>query len=48
MLDPNRLGGVQRRLFATLPDGRKILLRTKTSSSDFVARYPATPGFIPD
>jgi hypothetical protein len=48
VLDPNRLGGVQRRLFATLPDGRKILLRTKTSSSDFVARYPATPGFIPE
>jgi hypothetical protein len=48
VLDHGRLDGVQRRVFATLPDGRKILLRTKTSSRDFVARYPATPGFIPD
>ena len=48
VLDHSRLDGVQRRVFATLPDGRKILLRTKTSSSDFVARYPATPGFIPE
>ncbi len=48
VLDHKKLDGVQRRVFATLPDGRKILLRTKTSSTDFVARYPATPGFIPD
>jgi hypothetical protein len=47
VIDHSRLDGIQRRVFATLPDGRKILLRTKTSSSDFLARYPATPGFIP-
>ena len=35
-------------LFPVLPDGRKVLQRTKTSSRDFVACYPATPGFIPD
>ncbi len=47
LLDTYALNGVQRRLFATLPDGRKILLRTKTSARDFRAG-PATPGWIPN
>jgi len=48
VVDHSKLDGIQRRVFTTLPDGRKILLRTKTSARDFVARYPATPGLIPD
>jgi hypothetical protein len=48
IVDAQSLEGIQRRVFAVLPDGRKVLQRTKTSSRDFVARYPATPGFIPD
>jgi len=48
IVDARSLEGIQRRVFAVLPDGRKVLQRTKTSSRDFVARYPATPGVIPD
>jgi len=48
IVDDESLEGIQRRVFAVLPDGRKVLQRTKTSSRDFVARYPATPGFIPE
>ena len=38
---------VQRRVLGVLPDGRVILQRTKTSSRDFHARTPATPGKVP-
>ncbi|MFN2400362.1 MAG: hypothetical protein ABR543_17245 [Gemmatimonadaceae bacterium] len=41
------LYGIQRRVFMTLPDSRKILQRTKTSSRDFEAVSPVTPGRIP-
>lgn len=36
----------QRKVVGTLPDGRPVLLRTKTSSRDFTADKP-TPGTIP-
>lgn len=39
--------GIQRRVFATLPDGRKILQRTKTSARDFQMLSPFTPSTIP-
>jgi hypothetical protein len=45
LLDPSALNGIQRKVFTTLPDGRKILLRTKTSARDFRAGR-ATPGEI--
>jgi len=48
IVDSQSLEGIQRRVFTVLPDGRKILQRTKTSSRDYVGRYPATPGFIPE
>jgi len=47
LLDPRALNGIQRRVFTTLPDGRKILLRTRTSARDFFAGAPS-PGFIWD
>ncbi len=47
LIDPDKRNGIARRVFATLPDGRKILQRTKTSARDFEARAP-TPGWIPD
>jgi len=47
LIDPNALNGIQRRVFTTLPDGRKILLRTRTSARDFLAGAPS-PGFIWD
>ena len=37
---------IQRKVALVLPDGRKILLRTKTSSRDFQAAA-MTPGYIP-
>lgn len=37
---------VQRKVVGTLPSGRKLLLRTKTSARDFMAA-PPTPGTIP-
>ena len=47
LIDPDALNGIQRRVFTTLPDGRKILLRTRTSARDFLAGAPS-PGFIWD
>lgn len=47
LIDSHKRNAIARRLFATLPDGRKILQRTKTSARDFEARAP-TPGWIPD
>jgi len=47
LLDLRALTGIQRRVFTTLPDGRKILLRTKTSARDFLAGAPS-PGFVWD
>ena len=47
ILDLRALTGIQRRVFTTLPDGRKILLRTKTSARDFLAGAPS-PGFVWD
>jgi len=47
LLDLWALNGIQRRVFTTLPNGRKILLRTKTSARDFLAGAPS-PGFIWD
>jgi hypothetical protein len=38
---------VLRRVFTTLPDGRVILLRTKTTANDFVLSPLATPGVVP-
>ena len=38
---------VHRRVLGTLPDGRVILQRTKTSSRDFYSHRQATPGTIP-
>jgi len=37
---------IQRKVVGTLPSGRKLLLRTKTSARDFEVR-PMTPGSIP-
>ena len=37
---------LQRQVVTTMPDGRKVLLRTRTSARDFRA-VPATPGSIP-
>ena len=36
-----------RRVFTSLPDGRVILLRTKTTANDFVVALNATPGVVP-
>ena len=47
LIDPYALNGIQRRVFTTLPDGRKILLRTRTSARDFLAGAPS-PGFVWD
>jgi len=47
LLDPRALTGIQRRVFTRLPDGRKILLRTRTSARDFLAGAPS-PGFVWD
>ncbi len=47
LLDTRALNGIQRRVLAVLPDGRKILQRTRTSARDFVARFPPTPGEVP-
>jgi len=38
---------VVRRVFATLEDGRVILLRTKTTVNDFLISFSATPGTVP-
>jgi hypothetical protein len=40
------VAGMQRRVFTTLPDGRAILLRTKTSANDFMFG-PPTPRGVP-
>ena len=37
---------LQRPVVATMPDGRKLLLRTRTNSRDFQAT-PPTPGAVP-
>jgi hypothetical protein len=37
---------MRRKVFATLPDGRVILLRTRSSANDFVLEAP-TPGKVP-
>jgi hypothetical protein len=42
--DPQR--SMRRRVFATLPNGRVILLRTRSSRNDFEAA-PPSPGFVP-
>jgi hypothetical protein len=42
--DPQR--SMRRRVFATLPNGRVILLRTRSSRNDFEAAQP-TPGSVP-
>jgi hypothetical protein len=47
LLEDVAIKGVQRRVFTTLPDGRVILLRTKSSATDFVSRRPPTPGQVP-
>ena len=47
LVDHAALNSIARRVFTTLPDGRKILLRTKTSSRDFTGATPS-PGTIPD
>ena len=39
--------GMQRQLFATPPDGPKVLLRTKASANDFIAQTPPTPYEVP-
>jgi hypothetical protein len=44
--DPYAIGSMQRRVFARLPDGRAILLRTKTSANDFLFA-DVTPGVRP-
>jgi hypothetical protein len=38
---------VIRRVFASLPDGRVILLRTKATANDFAVTSPATPKAVP-
>lgn len=39
--------GIRRKPLLTLPNGRVILQRTKTSARDFEARSPASPGVVP-
>jgi hypothetical protein len=45
----NNLGytGIRRRVFTTLPDGRVVLLRTRSSATDFIGDTPLTPGAVP-
>lgn len=47
IIDHTALNGMQRRVFTSLPDGRVILQRTKTSARDFIVSFPATPGRVP-
>lgn len=47
LVDETALDGIQRRLLAVLPDGRRLLQRTRTSSQDFFASFPPTPGSVP-
>ena len=39
--------GIARRVFTTLPDGRVVLLRTRSSANDFIGETPLTPGAVP-
>jgi hypothetical protein len=39
--------GIARRVFTTLPDGRVVLLRTRSSANDFAGLTPLTPGQVP-
>jgi hypothetical protein len=39
--------GIARRLFTTLPNGRAVLLRTRSSANDFIGETPLTPGAVP-
>lgn len=47
LIDDQDPYGIQRRVLFTLPNGRVVLQRTKTSARDFEARSPATPGVVP-
>lgn len=38
---------IQRKVFRVLPDGRRVLLRTRTTSRDFEFRFPRTPKSVP-
>lgn len=46
LLNTQLLTAILRRVFATLPDGRVILQRTRTSGADFYRGTP-TPGTVP-
>lgn len=45
--DYNIIQGMARKVFTTLPDGRVILLRTRSSANDFTIVAPPTPGNVP-
>jgi hypothetical protein len=47
LLDSRTLLSVARRVFASLPDGRLILLRTKATANDFTTSLAPTPGSVP-
>ena len=38
---------MQRKVARVLPDGRRVLQNTRTSSVDFIFTFPRTPGHVP-
>jgi hypothetical protein len=45
--DYRSFGSITRRVLATLPDGRTILLRTRSSANDFTLSAEPSPGRVP-